>query len=527
LISLLSSFILSIGGGWQWWGIKKNLTTARENQMVFYLSPRTRRSFHLVFVLFLTVLGFLGGCAVNPVTGQRELMLVSQDQEIRMGRELYPTALWTGEGGGGEYKDEKAKSYLGGVISRIQQASHRPDLPNTFVIQNSSVPNAWAIPGHVAITRGLLASLDNEAEFAFVMGHEVGHVSARHSARHQTYGILLQIGLAAGGMAIGDKDYGDVALGLGALGGGLLLRKTSRTDELEADRLGVLYMSRLGYDLRNAVSAHRNLQKASDEYLRSLGKEPQERGFFEELLATHPRTQLRIEEIQNLIAQTPRSPVTGDGTNREIFQKAVAGLRDTDRVYREFYDPAVRAFQKERLDEADGLLEKALRLNNQQAPFYALKGFISVKTKNFPEAERHFDRALALDRDYQPAVKGLGILHFQKKNYGQSINYLKQSLRLFPEDAASHQVLGLDYFMTRSYREAIPHLEAFAQASPGHPAVHGILGICYEQVGDRSAAYRAYQRQVQVNPKSELGRQSADRVRVLQPAAEGSKTPKR
>jgi predicted Zn-dependent protease len=494
-----------------------------KNQLLFNGSPR--KALYLIFV-FLPVLWLLFGCAVNPVTGQRELMLVSEDQEVRMGQEFYPTALWTGEGGGGEYRDERVKSYLGQVVSRIQQASHRPNLPNSFVVQNSSVPNAWAIPGHVAITRGLLASLDNEGEFAFIMGHEIGHVSARHSARQQTYGMLIQVGLAAGGLAIGDKDYGEVALGLGGLGGGLLLRKTSRADELEADRLGVLYMSRLGYDLKNALSAHRNLQKVSDEYLRSLGKDPKERGFFEELLSTHPRTQQRIEEVQNLIAQTPRSPMAGDGTNREIFQKAITDLKNTDRIYREFYDPAARAFQKGRLDEADGLLEKAIRLNSQQAPFYALKGFIAVKTKNYSEAERHFDRALALDKEYQPAAKGLGVLHFQKKEYGESIKYLKQSLRLFPGDAASHQVLGLDYFLMKSYREAIPHLELFAQASPQNPAVHGILGVCYELTGDRNAAYREYQRQVQVNPKSELGRQSAGRVESLRPMVDPPKTKK-
>ncbi len=111
-------------------------------------------------------------CAVNPVTGQHQLMLVSEQQEIQIGNQTYPNALWGGEGGGGEYKDEQLKQYLTQVVKRIHDVSHRPNLPFTFVVQNSSVPNAWAIPGHVAITRGLLAGLDNEAEFVFVMGHE-------------------------------------------------------------------------------------------------------------------------------------------------------------------------------------------------------------------------------------------------------------------------------------------------------------------------------------------------------------------
>jgi predicted Zn-dependent protease len=116
-----------------------------------------------LFILFL-----MNSCAVNPVTGRSQLMLVSEDQEIAMGRQLYPNALWGGEGGGGEYNDPALKTYLKNIVVNIQRISHRPDLPVDFVIQNSSVPNAWAIPGHVAMTRGLLAAIDNEAEFALL-----------------------------------------------------------------------------------------------------------------------------------------------------------------------------------------------------------------------------------------------------------------------------------------------------------------------------------------------------------------------
>ncbi len=156
-------------------------------------------------LFLLAALAFAGsGCAVNPVTGQQELMLVSEAQEIQMGKEIYPNALWSGEGGGGEYNDPVLKSYLKSIVMNIHQVSHRPNLPVDFAVQNSSVPNAWAIPGHVVMTRGLLAALDNEAEFVYVMGHEMGHVSARHSARQMTYGMLGQYLLA--GAAARGKD---------------------------------------------------------------------------------------------------------------------------------------------------------------------------------------------------------------------------------------------------------------------------------------------------------------------------------
>ena len=149
--------------------------------------PRT--GFLILFIAVFT------GCAINPVTGQKELMLVSEGQEIEMGREFYPSALWGDIGGGGEFKDTHAKAYLKEIVTKIHSVSHRPYLPSQFAIQNSSVPNAWAIPGYVVMTRGLLAGLENEAEFAYIMGHEMGHVSARHSAQQMSYGMLQQIGL--------------------------------------------------------------------------------------------------------------------------------------------------------------------------------------------------------------------------------------------------------------------------------------------------------------------------------------------
>jgi len=204
-------------------------------------------------------------CAINPVTGQQELMLISESQEVTMGKEFYPNALWGDVGGGGEFKDERLKAYLKETVLKIHNVSHRPQLPVKFAIQNSSVPNAWAIPGYVVMTRGLLAALDNEAEFAFVMGHEMGHVSARHTAQHMTYGMVQQIGLGVAGIALSGKEYADLALSVGAVGSSLLLLKYSRDDELEADRLGILYMSKLGYNPQNAISAHKNLEKVSQE----------------------------------------------------------------------------------------------------------------------------------------------------------------------------------------------------------------------------------------------------------------------
>ncbi|HWR57979.1 MAG TPA: M48 family metalloprotease [Thermodesulfovibrionales bacterium] len=480
----------------------------------------------IFFVWILTVLfaaQAMLGCAINPVTGKQELMFFSEEDEINFGNNLYPNALWGAEGGGGPYHDERLKAYLGGIVERTQRVSHRPNLPVSFEIQNSSVPNAWAIPGHVVITRGLLAALDNEAEFAFIMGHEMGHVSARHSARQMSEGILLGVGLAAAGLALGDTEGSDVILGLSAIGGSLLILKFSREDELEADRLGVLYMTRLGYDPGEAITAHKNLEKVSDAYLTSMGGDPHERNFFEELLSTHPRTQIRLNEVGQIIASTPPSRKAGDGIGASYFRTMTADLRRVNSVYRDYYDKAVIAFRRGDLVECERYLNRAITAEKYQAPFYSLEGFVLLKRKDYYGAERYFNGALSLDRNHQPAIRGLGMIDYFRTNYGDAVRHLRLSLSLYPEDTGAHYFLGMSYYRTDRYREAIPHLSKVAESRPKHSKVHGVLGICYERENDLESAYKAYVKQVEIAPGNDMGGNARDRIRVLKPKIESIK----
>ncbi|NPV03443.1 MAG: M48 family metalloprotease [Syntrophaceae bacterium] len=477
-------------------------------------------------MLIVVLCGMVAACATNPVTGKDEIMLVSEDEEIKIGKSVYRDALWGAEGGGGEYHDPQLKRYLEGVVMRLHKVSHRPNLPLSFTVQNSSVPNAWAIPGHVVMTRGLLAGLENEGEFAYVMGHEIGHISARHSARHMTQNMLLGIALGIAALSIGDKDYGEAVLGLGAVGGQLLLLKYSRDDELEADRLGVEYMSRAGYNPNNAVSAHRNLEKVYKEYARSLGQEPAERSFFEEMLSTHPRTSVRIDEIQQMIQSAPRAALAGDGSNRAGYQAMTANLRKTNRVYTEYYDKAVRAFEKNRLAEANNLVSRAIAEDRYQAPFYALAGFIFLKQNRGADAERYFRGALSLQPNYQPALRGLGMMSYGAKDYAAAIEHTKKAVQIFPGDVTAQRLLGMSYYRTSNWRAAIDPLRVVAEANPKHKTIHGILGQCYENVNDRRAAYEHYKRQLQVAPDSESGRLAAARVQAWKPQFE-PETPKK
>jgi beta-barrel assembly-enhancing protease len=485
-------------------------------------------SFRVAMQLFVLALlcAVIASCAVNPVTGEDELMLVSEDEEIKIGNSVYRDALWSAEGGGGEYQDAQLKRYLEGVVMRLHKASHRPNLPLTFSVQNSSVPNAWAIPGHVVMTRGLIAGLDNEGEFAYVMGHEVGHISAKHSAKQISQGMMLNLALGIAAIAVGDQDYGEAVVGLGALGGQLLLMKYSRDDELQADRLGVTYMTRLGYDPNNALSAHRNLDKVFKDYARAVGQEPSERNFFEELMSTHPRTSVRLDEIQQMIQSTPRSALAGDGSNRAGYQSMTSTMRKTHRVYTEYYDKAVRAFEKNRLAEANNYLNRAITEDRYQPPFYTLAGFIYLKQNNYSGADKYFRAALSLQGSYQPAVRGLGMTSYRQQNYAGAISWMKQAAQIFPGDVTAQRLLGLSYYRTSNYRAAITPLQAVAQASPKNKSIHGILGRCYENVNELPAAYEQYKLQVQLATDSDVGRHASTRVQEWKTRFEPQQTKK-
>src|SRR5262249_40886669 len=146
-------------------------------------APVSRR--RLLRGLGLAALGGLAsGCATNPVTGKSELMLLSEEEELQVGKQAFSQLAW--QQGGPLRTDPATQAYLEGIVGSLHQVSHRSNLPVDFTVESASEPNAWALPGHTAMNRGLLQYLENEAQFAFVMGHEMGHVAARHSAARQS-----------------------------------------------------------------------------------------------------------------------------------------------------------------------------------------------------------------------------------------------------------------------------------------------------------------------------------------------------
>ena len=440
-------------------------------------------------------------------------MLVSEQQEIALGKEAAPSLKWEF---GGDYRDSALESYLGGIVEKIWRSSERPQLPYRFSIQNTSVPNAFALPGYVVITRGLLSELENEAQFASVIGHEIGHVMARHTAQRLSQQTLHQLGLAIGASALDGSGGGDALMSIGAIGSKLILLKYDRNQELQADKLGVKYMAMLGYDPYEAKKTHIILERVTDDYLRRLGRSQDASSPVSELLSTHPRKEVRLTEIDAMIRSLPGYSLHGDGKHARRYQEATGNIRKTNRVYF-IYDEAEREFRKKNFTRAEEKVREAIRKNNRQAPFHALLGSIKVQRKEYAEAESALKSAMSLYPDYQPAIFGLGLVRYYEGSYSRAIDKFTQSLKLYPGHALSYYGLGKSYFKLRNYRKATPYLVDIAKIAPRDVDVHGMLGICYDNLGEIRPAVIEYRNQITVAPDTELGRHARKRLAILKP----------
>lgn len=213
----------------------------------------------LPFALTLVFSLLASTCARNPVTGKNELMLISENQEIAMGQSYHPQVLSEF----GVYPDSTLQQFIRAKGAAMAKISHRPNLGWNFVIVDSPVVNAFAVPGgYVYFTRGIMAHFNNEAQFAGVLGHEIGHVTARHTAAQQSKQTLAQVGLIAG-MVVSPElaQMGDAAM----QGLQLLFLKFGRDAESQSDQLGVEYSTKIGYNSHEMADFFNTLKRLQDE----------------------------------------------------------------------------------------------------------------------------------------------------------------------------------------------------------------------------------------------------------------------
>jgi len=227
-------------------------------------------------------------CSTNPATGQRQLSLISEQQEIQMGRQADQQIVQQL----GLYPDDELQRYVQSVGMKLARESERPELPWTFRVVDDPTVNAFALPGgYIYLTRGILTHLDNEAEMASVLGHEIGHVTARHSVERLSKAQLAQIGLGIGMILSPEfRNYGDLA----QTGLSLLFLKYGRDDERQADDLGVRYLASEGYDPRQMPRVFETLERVSQA--EGAGRVPS-------WLSTHPDPGSRAERISRAVAE--------------------------------------------------------------------------------------------------------------------------------------------------------------------------------------------------------------------------------
>jgi predicted Zn-dependent protease len=371
----------------------------------------------------------LAGCAVNPVTGRNELSFISESQERAIGNEQYGPSQ---QSQGGQYQvDPQLTAYVSGVGQRIAAYSDRP-LDYEFVVLNNGVPNAWALPGgKIAVNRGLLYELHNEAELAAVLGHEIVHAAARHGAQAMTRGTLLQGALVVGAFATRDNEFSDYILGASQLGAQLISQRYGRDAERESDYYGIQYMVRAGYDPRAAVSLQQTFVRLS---------EGREQGWIDGLFASHPPSEERVMNNQALVDELMPTLQGRDlETGEDRYQEAMAYLNETREAY-ELFDEAERAIADDDLEIAMSNLDEAIRMVPGEARFHGLKGDILVYQRRYREAITNYDEALVLDDNYFDYYLGRGVARSRLNQTGEARRDLEQSSRLLPTAIAANEL---------------------------------------------------------------------------------------
>lgn len=441
-------------------------------------------------VILAIVLSSMTGCAVSPITGERELMLFSDDQEIELGKNADPDIGWTF---GGVYRDDQLSAYMNSVGQRLAAASHRSNIPYHFAIVNSSVLNAFALPGgYIYITRGLLARLENEAQLASVLGHEIGHVTARHSVKRLQYNLGFNVLLAViDQVAAGSEGYkkrrglikvtSSAAFATVSLG-------YSRKDEFQADELGATYAHKAGYDPEGMIQLL--------EILKSLSQ--REPSVVEEFFMSHPRSSDRIEAVGKQISQI--SPDQRKGTlNQSEYKTKMTDLVAAQKAY-EHYDTGEAHRKKGKYQEAVTEYNEALKIRKDIAlPHHGI-GLVYQAQEKYGSAIDEYKKAVEIDPDCIFAYNDMGMTYMSMERHNDALLAFKKAVEIYENFGDAHANLGEAYYRLKQHSEAIKSLEMAIALNQKHPRAHTTLGLAYEATGNKEGAVQEYEMAINVAP---------------------------
>ena len=395
------------------------------------------------FFVSLTVTLFLVACATNPVTGKRELSLVGEEWELNVGKQAYSPYR---QAQGGDYVvDPGVQDYVNEVGQRLAAVSDRK-LPYEFTVLNSSIPNAWALPGgKIAINRGLLTEMNSEAELAAVLGHEIVHAAARHGAKAQTRGLGLQLGVIGAAIA-GGQGYGQMA----SVGAQLVNQKYGRGAELESDYYGMQYMSRAGYNPSAAVDLQQTFVRLS---------EGRRTDWVSGLFASHPPSQQRVDKNRETAADLPQ----GGEMGAERYKKRLRTLFKTKPAY-DAYDEAIKAANKGEFSKARSLVKKAKKIEPREALFDLLEGDLEAERGREQAAMTSYNRAVTKNPDFFAPLAKRGAMKYELGNTAAAKTDLKRSLDLLSGYDVTHYTLGRIALDEGNTREAVKQFQVASRS---------------------------------------------------------------
>lgn len=267
------------------------------------------------FLIILTA-AYLNGCATNPVTGNQDFVTMSEAQEINISKQNHKEILKQYN----VYDDDALQAYVSKLVEELSLESHRSNLTFHVTVLDSPQVNAFALPGgYVYITRGIMAYMNSEAELAGVLGHEIGHVTARHGVRQQSSAQVAGLLSTAVAIATRSREIANVA----NIASTALIRGYGREHELEADRLGAEYLAKVGYDpeeMINVVGILASQENFDKQIAKEEGREPRA---YHGTFSTHPSNDKRLQEV---IRAANKFRSTNDRDNNGEFLKLTNGM---------------------------------------------------------------------------------------------------------------------------------------------------------------------------------------------------------
>lgn len=371
---------------------------------------------------------FIIGCGTNPVTGKRELSFYSTASQIQMGEQNYIPSQQSQ--GGQYYLDDDLNAYISEVGQKLVVASRTalpdaPDLPYEFVVLNNGVPNAWALPGgKLAINRGLLTELNDESELAAVLGHEIVHAAANHSAAQMSRNTIFGLGAAAVGIAASGSEYSNIINYGSQLGSAAWMANYGRDDELESDRYGMIIMSEAGYDPKGAVRLQETFVRMS---------EGRNQDFISGLFASHPPSQKRVDANQAFLAELP----AGGISNRARYQKAIAQLKKDQEAY-EAEEEAIKALNDKKPEAALTALNRAVNVQPNEGQFWELRGHAWKMQDNNANADKAYSTAIKKNPNYYQHWLARGILRKESGRNRDAESDLMRSQELLPNATTAY-----------------------------------------------------------------------------------------